>query len=200
MISSKFQRFENCGQVFYKLTQKNIKHLERFAEEKGLPMSPRLLRWFRDGLEINSRMGFRYAITMVYFGKGEYRHARWFNMPFYKISGRWFRVQWERTYCPRCDWKGEVLNPTYPPLYDYLENKWDLVEEAEKLPQLPCPKCGSRLERHPVWLKTVAGKYWVGKTIHVMANDDGVIEEWEMEIKENGEYVKVRLLDSRVPK
>lgn len=63
----------------------------------------------------------------------------------------WQRVHIEHLQCEVCDWCGATANPTIPDLYVGTPDRWGALKEAERHPVLPCPKCGSKLPRHPIW-------------------------------------------------
>lgn len=61
------------------------------------------------------------------------------------------RVHIEHLKCDVCAWYGPTANPMLPDLYIGIPDKWDLIRAAERHPVRPCPKCGSKLPRHPIW-------------------------------------------------
>lgn len=55
--------------------------------------------------------------------------------------------------CLRCDWTGNVVNPTDPDLYITVENAFQILNKMAKLPFLKCPKCGSELSTKAIWVE-----------------------------------------------
>lgn len=64
------------------------------------------------------------------------------------------RVFLERLQCQVCEWAGLTAEPlgmdNYLGLPLDLQNQ--LRQQALTLPLLPCPICGAKLPRHPVWV------------------------------------------------
>ena len=61
------------------------------------------------------------------------------------------RVHIEHLACDFCHWYGATANPMIPDLYFGVADKWEVMRRAERHPVLPCPRCGSKLPRHPIW-------------------------------------------------
>ena len=64
------------------------------------------------------------------------------------------RVFLETLQCLVCEWSGWTANPlvrdNYLGLPLDLQNQ--LLQRALTLPLLPCPVCGAKLPRHPIWV------------------------------------------------
>jgi len=76
---------------------------------------------------------------------------RWMFVVLYKLESSWQRVHIERVKCDKCNWIGEIANPTEPSLYDTVSNRFDVLDEVWEIANLPCPKCGEKLPRHAIW-------------------------------------------------
>lgn len=61
------------------------------------------------------------------------------------------RVHLERLTCTVCGWSGVTANPTDSTLYLFVAETDRALQEAFTHPIVPCPRCGSRLPRHPIW-------------------------------------------------
>ena len=61
------------------------------------------------------------------------------------------RVHIEHLLCEVCAWYGATANPMLVDLYAGVQNVWEVMRNAERYAVLPCPKCGSKLPRHPIW-------------------------------------------------
>jgi len=69
-----------------------------------------------------------------------------------KIDGELQRVHLERLNCESCDWSGYTANPMLSELYDYAS--WlAQARRSEKFTIRSCPRCNSRLPRHPIWVE-----------------------------------------------
>jgi hypothetical protein len=68
----------------------------------------------------------------------------------------WQRVHIERLTCSVCGWDGKTANPTIPDLYAGAPNEREAFESAWRMPTAPCPRCGSKLPRHPIWVEPFA--------------------------------------------
>ncbi|NJN12709.1 MAG: hypothetical protein HC815_34060 [Richelia sp. RM1_1_1] len=80
----------------------------------------------------------------------------WRPYVFLEIDSNLQRVHLERLQCSYCGWKGMTAYPLDVDIYlgdGVTEKTFDLLRNAEKYPVLPCPKCGERLPRHPIWLE-----------------------------------------------
>src|SRR4028118_1359208 len=67
-----------------------------------------------------------------------------------KIDDDLQRVHIERLTCENCGWRGETANPMLSDLYKI--GTWvEETRKAERFPISPCPKCGNRLPRSPIW-------------------------------------------------
>jgi hypothetical protein len=74
------------------------------------------------------------------------------------------RVHIEYLTCPVCNWYGPTANPMVPDLYLGTTDRWGAMKNAERHPVLPCPKCNSKLPRHPVWVQPLADSNGGGVT------------------------------------
>ena len=72
-----------------------------------------------------------------------------------KISNSFQRVHIERITCEKCGWSGETANPMVADLYFGIPNKLEELKNVEKIPLQPCPRCGSELPRHPIWVEPI---------------------------------------------
>ena len=61
------------------------------------------------------------------------------------------RVHIEHLKCDVCGCYGATANPMILDLYFGVADKWEVMRRAERHPVLPCPRCKSKLPRHPIW-------------------------------------------------
>jgi hypothetical protein len=77
----------------------------------------------------------------------------WFECVLLKTECGWQRVHIESLLCEVCGWYGATANPMIPDLYMGTSDKWAAMDAADKHKVLPCPKCGSKLPRHSIWVE-----------------------------------------------
>jgi len=77
-----------------------------------------------------------------------------FPKVFLQVSAYKQRVFLETLQCLVCEWSGLTAEPlvsdNYIGLSINLQNQ--LRQHALTLPLLPCPVCGAKLPRHPIWV------------------------------------------------
>lgn len=78
---------------------------------------------------------------------------KWIPCLIYNYAGEWRRVILQYANCLKCNWTGNVANPTDPDLYFTMKNKFQILKEMNKLPFLKCPKCGSEISTKAIWLE-----------------------------------------------
>lgn len=66
------------------------------------------------------------------------------------------RVHIEHLQCEICEWYGATANPMDSDLYYGTSDKWAALKAAEIHKVVPCPKCGNKLPRHPIWVEPIA--------------------------------------------
>jgi ankyrin repeat protein len=84
-------------------------------------------------------------------------HERFGLMPIVllEIGGGLQRIHIEQLTCEVCRWSGVTANPMMPDLYLCIPDQFRHMRDAEKYPVLPCPACGAKLPRHPIWIGPV---------------------------------------------
>lgn len=75
----------------------------------------------------------------------------WFFVVLYDFKTNLQRVHIERLTCKTCGWFGDTANPTDPSLYFGVSNRFEALNRAWEIPVVPCPKCGGKLPRNPIW-------------------------------------------------
>lgn len=58
--------------------------------------------------------------------------------------------------CEECGWSGNTANPMVADLYIGFADPFAAMRSAEAYPVLSCPKCGSKLPRHPIWIEPLS--------------------------------------------
>jgi hypothetical protein len=61
------------------------------------------------------------------------------------------RVHIEHLRCDVCGWYGTTANPMLPDLYLGVPDRRSALDAAAKQPEVPCPKCGTKLPRPAIW-------------------------------------------------
>lgn len=82
----------------------------------------------------------------------------WFTCVLLKTEYGWQRVHIEHLLCEVCGWYGATANPMIPDLYDGTSDRWAAMDDADKHKVLPCPKCGNKLPRHPIWVEPISNE------------------------------------------
>jgi hypothetical protein len=86
---------------------------------------------------------------------------KWMPYIFLDIESNFQRVHLETLTCSFCNWRGKTANPMVidPYFGDGInQDHFTLMRDAERYPVLPCPSCGNRLPRHPIWVEPVNHK------------------------------------------
>ena len=75
----------------------------------------------------------------------------WIFIELLKTDIGWQRVHIEEIICESCGWKGNIANPTFPSLYDTVDNKGDALNNAWAHTVKNCPICENKLPRFAIW-------------------------------------------------
>ncbi|MEH2218451.1 MAG: hypothetical protein V7K72_15295 [Nostoc sp.] len=93
----------------------------------------------------------------IHLGLGKISNfKRWMPYIFLEIESNFQRVQLETLSCGFCNWRRKTANPMDTGLYcgdGINQDRFTLMKAAERYPILPCPCCGDRLPRHPIWVE-----------------------------------------------
>lgn len=81
--------------------------------------------------------------------------TKWMFIVLYQIESGWQRVHIERVKCDKCNWIGEIANPTEPSLYDTVKNRFEILDRVWIIPKKPCPNCGEGLQRYAIWTEPI---------------------------------------------
>lgn len=77
-----------------------------------------------------------------------------FPKVFLQVADYKQRVFLEALQCIVCNWSGWIAEPLVAD--NYIGLPWDLVlqllQKAMTFPLSPCPICGAKLPRHPIWV------------------------------------------------
>ncbi|MEH2048815.1 hypothetical protein [Nostoc sp.] len=115
-----------------------------------MPLAVLDLLW--SGLEFTQK----YPELHLGFGKLSMREKKWMPYIFVEIEADFQRVHLETLTCNSCNWGGNTANPMLIDPYcgdGINQDHFTLMRTAERYPVLPCPSCGNRLPRHPIWLE-----------------------------------------------
>ncbi len=100
---------------------------------------------------ICSHVGFSIAFRPV--GKND--NKQWIPCMLYKYEGEWRRVLFQYAHCLKCDWCGNIANPTDPDLYITMNNRFEILKKMNQLSFCQCPKCGGQLSSKAIWIEQV---------------------------------------------
>ncbi|WP_414573234.1 hypothetical protein [Nostoc sp. CCY 9925] len=98
----------------------------------------------------------KYSEIYLGLGKISMKEKKWMPYIFLEIESNFQRVHLETLSCSFCSWRGKTANPMVidPYFGDGInQDHFTLMEAAERYPVLPCPSCGHRLPRHPIWVE-----------------------------------------------
>ena len=76
----------------------------------------------------------------------------WLPCIVYLYQKEWRRVTLQYANCLKCNWQGNIANPTDTDLYAAMENRFDIIKKMYKLPFLKCPLCGNELSCKAIWI------------------------------------------------
>lgn len=80
----------------------------------------------------------------------------WLPCMVYLYQNTWARVGGiQYVKCLKCNWKGRAASPIGSDLYEGMDNEFELLGKAFKLPFLKCPICGSELSTKAIWIETM---------------------------------------------
>lgn len=79
----------------------------------------------------------------------------WLPIVLLQLGTEWQRVHLEWLTCTACGWHGWTANPTLSDLYAGVADRRAALEKGWQHPVLPCPRCGSKLPRHPIWTEGI---------------------------------------------
>jgi hypothetical protein len=108
--------------------------------------------WFWSTLEFINK----YPELQIGLGYASTTWREWGPYVFLHIDSTIQRVHLEVLNCDFCGWKGKSANPMVldPYLGEGVQGKYiQLIRAADKYPIHPCPSCGQRLPRHPIWVE-----------------------------------------------
>lgn len=144
-------RIENVdGEDVYVLGKEMHKEVERLKQRIASEKESHLYAMLNKDVEfICNHLGFAIAFRPVKWGDDR----KWIPCLIYNYAGEWRRVILQYANCLKCNWTGNVANPTDPDLYITMKNEFQILKEMTKLPFLKCPKCGSELSTKAIWLE-----------------------------------------------
>ncbi|MBD2731175.1 hypothetical protein H6G96_33880 [Nostoc sp. FACHB-892] len=106
-----------------------------------------------------SALEFAQKYPEIHLGLGKISSGKkWMPYIFLDIESNFQRVHLETLTCSFCNWRGKTANPMVidPYFGDGInQDHFTLMRAAERYPVLPCPSCGNRLPRHPIWVEPV---------------------------------------------
>ncbi|MEH2058165.1 MAG: hypothetical protein V7K97_18785 [Nostoc sp.] len=106
-----------------------------------------------------SALEFAQKYPEIHLGLGKISSGKkWMPYIFLDIESNFQRVHLETLTCSFCNWRGKTANPMIIGLYfgdGINQDDFTLMKAAERYPVLPCPSCGNRLPRHPIWVEPV---------------------------------------------
>lgn len=147
-------RVENIdGEEVYVLDRSMSAGMDKLKERAGLEKESCVLHKLTRDIEfICKNSNFAIAFRSIPI-KGD--SVDWVPCLIYKYQEKWRRVQCEHANCLRCDWEGNIANPTNLDLYFNLKNEYEIVHDMYKLPFCVCPKCGGEISRKAIWIEGV---------------------------------------------
>lgn len=126
----------------------------------GLPLgSPDIMRSVKSLLNFVRRYP---EFTLALYRPGPGIKA-WLPLVLLRAAGAWQRVFVERLTCPACGWTGQTANPLVHELYSGVPDVNAALQATRKYAVLPCPRCGGKLPRHPIWVEPPAEDGTPGK-------------------------------------
>lgn len=150
-ISEITNQIENIdGEDVYVLRKEMHKEIEKLKRRISLEKESHLFAMLNKDIEfICSHLGFAIAFRPVKLGNDR----QWIPCLIYNYEGEWRRVILQYANCLKCDWTGNIANPTDIDLYITMENEYQILKEMAKLPFLKCPKCGGKLSARAIWME-----------------------------------------------
>lgn len=144
-------RIENIdGEDVYVLEKEMYKGLEKLRQRINSEKESNVFAMLNNDVKfICNHSDFAIAFRPVKWGK----EKKWIPCLIYKYQGEWRRVLHQYANCLKCDWIGNVVNPTDPDLYITMENRFEILNKMAQLPFLKCPKCGSEISTKAIWLE-----------------------------------------------
>lgn len=144
-------RVENIdGDDVYILEKEMCEGLEKLKKQIKLEKKDYLFAMLNNDVEfISNHSDFAIAFRPVKW----INSRKWIPCLIYKYQGAWRRVILQYANCLRCDWRGNIANPTDPDLYITLENRFDILKKMNQLSFCKCPKCGSEISSKAIWLE-----------------------------------------------
>lgn len=138
------------GEDVYVLRKEMYKEIEKLKRRIDSEKESHLFAMLNKDVDfICSHLGFAIAFRPVKSGN----NRKWIPCLIYNYAGKWRRVILQYANCLKCDWTGNIANPTDPDLYITMKNEFQILKEMAKLPFLKCPKCGSELSARAIWLE-----------------------------------------------
>ena len=138
------------GQEILFPSQEDWETLRLNAFIDDLPLAILDLLW--SALEFTQK----YPEIHLGLGKISIRKKKWMPYIFLEIESNFQRVHLETLTCNFCNWRGKTANPMVidPYFGDGInQDHFTLMKAAERYPVFPCPSCGKRLPRHPIWVE-----------------------------------------------
>ncbi len=138
------------GEDLYILEKEMHEGLERLRQRINLEKESYVFAMLNNDVEfICNHVDFAIAFRPVKWGKDR----KWIPCLIYKYQGEWRRVLHQYANCLKCDWTGNVVNPTDPDLYITMGNRFEILNKMAQLPFLKCPKCGSEISTRAIWIE-----------------------------------------------
>jgi hypothetical protein len=142
-----FQVLDN-GQQLLNPSEAEWVEILRSGELNGRQTSATFLRSVQQSLPVVAQYA-ELSLTILDLD-GRY----FFPKVFLQVADYKQRVFLEKLQCIVCDWSGWTAEPLVED--NYVGLPWDLVKQllqkALTLPLTPCPICGAKLPRHPIWV------------------------------------------------
>jgi len=147
-ITNITNQIENIdGEEVYVLDKSMRLGIDRLKEKVAVAKDDHFFSMLKKDIEfICEKENFAIAFRPVNF-----RITKWLPCLIYKYQGNWRRVQLEYANCLKCNWRGNIANPTNPELFFTLKNEFELMHNMSKLPFCKCPKCGGEISRKAIW-------------------------------------------------
>jgi hypothetical protein len=138
------------GQTVLIPTAEGWRRLQEQQDIEGLNLgSPDTVQWIWGRLEFVQQYP-EFTLSLYRPGPGV---QAWLGLVLLETETGWQRVHIERLTCVVCGWAGKTANPLLNDLYVGVPDKSAALEAANRHPVLPCPRCKSKLPRHPIWVE-----------------------------------------------
>ena len=105
----------------------------------------------RDLVRIHLDLSHRYPVFALAFHALPALRESWLILMLLQTPSGSQRVHIEHLKCDVCGWYGPTANPMVSDLYIGVPDSLNVMRSAERHLLLPCPKCASKLPRHPIW-------------------------------------------------